>query len=200
MVYSREHPTHALPTAQLPSYAAAESLIHEVPLRQYIVLPALLLLTVLFTGCGNGNDGRPLTPYKKTGASTSAASTNVASALQIDYCQNFVPFDGSQVSGIQFNGASVCKIKSQPTTVRIRVGANFPINGRFCVVPMNELAFRESCFAINGQADVILDAAVQTYGYGSLALILESDLPAYRAYLNFTSQITPPRGVAFLTQ
>ncbi len=189
-----------------PSPAAVLHPNTEVPLRQYIVLIGSLCLTLsLLTGCGNGNDGRPLTPNKRKLGSTQTTTNPVGTtdntqAVQLDYCKTFTPVDASPAASL-FGGAQVCKIRNTPTVVRIKVSGNFPLGGRFCVVPMtNDGAHRESCFAINGQADVALDPNVASYGYGSMAMINEGDLSAYRAFLNFQSTVSPPRGITFMNQ
>jgi len=160
-----------------------------------------LLSLTLLNGCGNAG-GKPLTPYKRGLTSAQTANTSnpvVTDGVQLDWCKNFSSLDGTNgIPGSLFNGASLCKIKSTNSVVRIKVSANFPINGRFCIVPMNDSNYRESCFSINGQADVAVDAAAQSYGYGSVALIAEGDLAAYRAFINFQTTVSPPRGIVFM--
>lgn len=173
-------------------------------MRQYNVLTGLfaLLTLTLLNGCGNASD-KALTPYKRglTSAQTANNSNNSAvSGVQLDWCKNFSPLDGTNgIPATMLAGASLCKIKNSVSTVRIKVSANFPIGGRFCLVPMTgDGLFRESCFAINGQADVMLDTTAQTYGYGSVAIIAEGDMAAYRAFVNFQTTTSPPRGIVFM--
>lgn len=155
-----------------------------------------VLALAIFTGCGNGNDARTL-GGKKSQTTSTLTATN-APLVSLEYCQNFVPY--GDATSAMFNGASICKIKGNATMVRVKTGANFPISSRFCLVPMSSIAFRESCFTINGQADIALDPAVLTYGYGSVAFIAEGNVAAYRAFLSYASPLDPPRGIALMGQ
>jgi len=97
-----------------------------------------------------------------------------------------------------FAGALACKAHGLTPIVRLKVSSSFPTNARFCLVPANEFAFRETCFTINGQADITLDPAAQNYG--SLVLLAESDLNSYKMFLNYQIANAPPRAIALMNQ
>jgi hypothetical protein len=156
-------------------------------LRARFAWPFFILLTLL-TGCGNGNDGKPL-GAKKSAAQANPVNANIAPNLSLAYCKTFTVVSGTNPTYAEiFAGAVACKANAPAPTVRLKVSANFPSSARFCLVPANDTPFRESCFTVNGQTDVLLDSAAQSYG--TLVLLAESDLSTYKAFLGL--QVTPP--------
>lgn len=165
-------------------------------MRYSIWIPTLLCLTAL-TACGNANDG--LSIRKSSAVKTASASTAGASLADpretYGPCATATVLGGSNPSYAQiFAGTQFCRGISRPSQVMVKVNATFPSTGRFCLVPMTDVALPESCFTVNGQAVVNL----QTSAYSTLVILAESDLAAYKAFLNYQFDTAPPRAMAIL--
>ncbi len=158
---------------------------------------ALVCLAVL-SACGNTNDGNPFRS-KKSSVTVNPIKAGAQSPLGLLYCKQFTVIDGGNASfAASFSGSSICKVDSSYPMVQLKVGMNFPQNGRFCLVPMSDYAFPETCFSPTDAMTFTLDASAAQFG--SIVILAESDLNAYKAFLNYASNYAPPRAIAVMNQ
>lgn len=148
------------------------------------------------TGCGNANDG--LT--RKYPSMLSAVTTTRGPSAPLNSfssCKPFAVLGGSNPAYAQatFAGIQACRGVSHPFEVLLQVNSNFPTSTSFCLVPLTSSgvqAAQETCFNVNGQAQLQLN----TSNYSYLVLLAQADLAAYRAYLAQQTEASPPRAVA----
>lgn len=162
------------------------------------LLSIALLSLALLSGCGNGNDGSPLGLRKKSsGSSVNPVQVGVTPPLKLQYCKAFTVYSGTNPAFAEtMAGSSICKVDSAAPVVHLKVGMSFPKSGRFCLIPMNEFAFAETCFSATDAMTYHLDPAATSYG--SIVLLAEADLATYKAFLNFQTLNGPPRAFAIM--
>lgn len=155
----------------------------------------LLLSAFLLVACGNIDRGKAVrtTRAKTDGATATAAPTSEAVYAN---CKSFTVYQGTDASfAPTYNGMSACASTSQLNLVRLKVNAYFPIETRFCLVPLSfRGAFNATCFTVNGQ----LEVALSTEQFTSVAMVRESDLGAYTSYLSGQSPSYPAMAYANL--
>jgi hypothetical protein len=153
------------------------------------------------SGCGNANDGQPFTPYNKRSAIKIPNPVQVAASTKPLFCRD--PLLVSSLSSFNqaYSGSSLCVSEgsvpnSRGYAVHLKMRSDFPQNVRLCLIPFQgDFAATESCFLVNGQADVTLTVD----DYTSAVLLPEGNLLEYKAYLN-NPAISPPPRVIFSLQ
>lgn len=156
-----------------------------------------LLCLALLNGCGNGNDGSPLRSKRASAATENPVKAGVGAPLKLLFCKQFIVYAGSNAAFAEsFSGSSICKVDSSYPIVQLKVGMNFPRAGRFCLVPMSDFAYPETCFTATDAMTFNLDASAAHFA--SIAIVAESDLAAYKSFLNMASNYAPPRAIAFM--
>lgn len=141
----------------------------------------IALLALTLAACGNADHG---IEKKNQSLSTATAITLAATnpSLTLGPCKNLTVYAGTDPSfASTLQGTSACAGTNLTNVVRLRVSANFPVNARVCLVPFNTVSsYPETCFLINGQADI----TVTTPAYTGVSLVREGDLQSYFSYLN----------------
>lgn len=167
-------------------------------MRFHGLISITLLALALLSGCGNGNDGSGLLNRKKSSSSSvNPVKVGVTPPLKLQYCKAFTVHSGTNpVFAESLAGSSICKVDSAAPVVHLKVGMNFPRNGRYCLIPMNEFAFPETCFSATDAMTFHLDPSATSYG--SIVLLAEADLNTYKAFLNLQTQNGPPRAFAIM--
>lgn len=67
-----------------------------------------------------------------------------------------------------------------------------PVNARLCLVPfVGSYPAAQSCFSINGEADVVLS----TDQYGSIILLPEESMAQYSTFLSNPAATAPSRAL-----
>jgi hypothetical protein len=151
------------------------------------------MLPLLLSGCGNGDDG--ITRRRLASQSSLTAKKTFATPLDsFSSCQPMVVKEGTNpaYANATYSGIQACRGLSRPAEVLLQVNAYFPTNVTFCLIPINSAAAPESCFTINGQAQI----ALSTSNYSYLVLVANSDLAAYKAYQAQLANDAPPRAIA----
>jgi hypothetical protein len=169
---------------------------------RHIALWLGLFCLPLLTACGNGNDGRAFNPFPKK--STSSVNNPVNAGLGVS--GQFLPCHSAWAPSADagfnaaFAGSVLCPGEG-PTTgskgalARLKVNSGVPVNTRLCMIPfVYDLPTAETCFAINGQADVVLSSDQ----YTSIVVLSESQLAAYKAYMNDPNYPAPARVIFLL--
>lgn len=160
-------------------------------MRLFIALFSIAFLV----GCGNVDQGKiGIKKSKTTSAAATSSSGSTSNGLSFSSCKNLAVYSGTDANfAMTYNGVQVCAGASQLNTVRIKTSAYFPTSQRFCMVPLAfAAAFSATCFTVNGQADLTMASE----NFTALALVRESDLSAYTAYLTGKSASYPPMGYA----
>lgn len=168
-------------------------------MRHQLMLWIALLCFAALTGCGNANDGKAFTPYKKATSAVkdiTVGNTNNTPLAKLLFCKDPLMVLGADFQTL-FSGSTVCPSEGAKQNVRgsqifFKVSSNMPVNARLCVVPfVGDNATQETCFAINGSAYVQLS----TDQYSSIAIVSENNLGAYKSFLMDPAAAAPPRAI-----
>jgi hypothetical protein len=164
-----------------------------------VIQAGILFLLPLLTACGNGNDGKAFNPFPKKGSTSSVQQNPVQVGLRppSNLGASYTPTVYSDDAGFTsaFQGTTLSPIlqlgsTARSASVRIKVGYAVPANTRLCAVPfVYDVTVQETCFSIDGQADVPL----ATNQYTSIIVLPQAQLANYQAFLMNPAAIAPAR-------
>lgn len=144
----------------------------------------LLLIALILVGCGQNADRGIAYKERSYMLSTSSQTAGITQGMSFGPCKNLQVYGPADST---LNGSSSCASTSNLNVVMLRVNAYFPSNVRYCLVPFSASAsYPETCFTMNGQANITLSTA----SFTGVSLVKESDLAYYKSYL--TQPLTPP--------
>ncbi|NUM88303.1 MAG: hypothetical protein HUU37_03780 [Bdellovibrionales bacterium] len=156
---------------------------------------ALALSVSALTGCGGAMP--ELTQQSSQNAVSSARHVDAPLIVTWLPCAALSPVPtaaGStdpRLQGLQACGANGA---SFATLVKFRGPASLQ-GARLCLLPYNDAStFTETCFAFSGDQDFSLNSS----GFHSVAVVLETDLASFKGYLNGTGAQRPPYAAARL--
>lgn len=156
----------------------------DLTFLRLFVRSTLFIFAFFLVGCGQNADRGIAYKERNYMLSTSSQAAGVTQGLSYGPCKNLQLYGPADST---LNGSSACASTSQLNVVMLRVNAYFPSNVRYCLVPFSSSAsFPETCFTMNGQANITLS----TSSFSGVSLVKESDLAYYKSYL--TQPLTPP--------
>jgi hypothetical protein len=168
-----------------------------------LLLWITLMLLPLLTGCGGNysSNGHAFNPYPKKSSSASTQNpvqVGLQPPSQFQACQGPTIFTDDPGFQSAFQGAVLCPglqpgSTNRSNVVRFKVGAAVPANTALCIVPfVYDADAKETCFLMNGQADVQLS----TNQYTSLVVVPQAYLNVYLSFL-VTPGSNPPSRLLF---
>lgn len=164
----------------------------------YLKLLSWTLFSLLLVACGNADQGIEKKRQDLNGLGTATSVTYGPDGIAKTFgpCKNMTVYGGKDPSfATVYNGASACASTSHEHIVKLKVSANFPASIRFCLIPLTATAaLMESCFSVNGQADIALSSST----FSAVVLVREVDVDDYRAFLMNPGGPYPPMAHAVL--
>ncbi len=140
----------------------------------------LLFLTLALVGCANANHGKD--PLNTSTTSNPVMVSGLTSDLAYSNCKTATLYLAGDTSfSTQVSGTSFCAGVTEKNSVKIKTTSRFPLNERFCVVPLHSTqgALPAACSTIDGQKVFHFLSA----NFDSVALVRESQLANYLNYL-----------------
>ncbi len=155
---------------------------------------ALALAALALAGCGGAMPEAELAAQKQVQSSATATTRHTDAPLIVTWLpckalQQVATVSGATSQNLQNLQACAAQGTNFNTLVKFRGPANLPQGTRLCILPYNDAnTFTETCFGFTGDQDF----SVNSNNFHSVAVVLETDLAAFKGYLNGTGAQRPP--------